>query len=98
MLLEAILLGSIIFCQTQAQQGDDMDDEDFAAYVKVHDDFREKYGESFAKGCIGGGFSSAPGGFQALCVGCVMGGAGNVAIDVMYPPKNEKADKVYENR
>ncbi len=90
MLLEVILLGSLL-CGIQAHQGSDMNDDDFAAYVKMHDDFREKHGESFGKGCVNGAAVGAAtgAGFQALCIGCVASGAANVAQDMVYPPERE---------
>jgi hypothetical protein len=82
----AFILSSMILTST-AEQGFDMDDDDFIAYVNFHESVRKEYGESFTKGCITGGIGSSFGGFQALCIGCVAGGAGNVAQDVFYPPK-----------
>lgn len=98
MILEAVLLSTLLLFGTQAQQGFDMSDEDFEAYVQVHDNVRKEYGESFGKGCLTGGIGGMPGGFQALCIGCVMGGAANVAQDVLYPPKNDRADNAYQQQ
>lgn len=91
-MLEALLLSSLFFCGIQAQQGSDMNDDDFAAYVQMHDNFRERHGESFARGCVDGAFGGAAtgAGFPALCIGCVTTGAANVAKDMIYPPEREK--------
>lgn len=97
-MLETILLSALLFCGTQAQQGFDMNDDDFEAYIKMHDNFRQKHGESFGKGCVAGAVTSIAGGFQALCIGCVATGAANVAQDLIYPPKNEKADNAYKKQ
>ncbi len=88
-MLEMFLIGSLFFCGVQAHQGDDMNDDDFAAYVQMHDDFRDNYGESFGKGCVNGATAGAVsgGGFQALCIGCVAAGTANVAQDMVYPPE-----------
>lgn len=59
----------------------DMDDDDFAAYLNFHDEIRVVHGESFTKGCVTGAVGAAPAGFQALCLGCALGGIGNVAAD-----------------
>lgn len=90
-MLEALLLGSLLFCGVQAQQGSDMNDDDFAAYVQMHDNFRQEYGESFGKGCVNGAVGAAVtgAGFQALCIGCVAVGVGNVAQDMIYPPERK---------
>jgi hypothetical protein len=95
MILE-ILLSALLLCGTQAQQGFDMSDEDFESYIKIHDDFRQKHGEAFGKGCVAGAVSGAARGFQALCIGCVVTGAANIAQDIAFPPKNEKADNAYK--
>lgn len=85
MFLALILAGTMI--GTVNTQFDNMDDEDFARYLQVHDDFRVRYGETAAKGCLTGGIGGAPGGFAALCIGCATGAAANVAQDVIFPEK-----------
>lgn len=85
------LAGSLI-SSTQGQFYD-MDDDDFAVYVQNHGNVATEYGESAAKGCVAGGIGGATGGFIGLCVGCGLGAAGNVAQDVLF---NEKADKALE--
>lgn len=90
-MLEAILLASsLFFCGTQAQQGFDMDDEDFALYIQAHDDARQKYGETAAKGCLGGAIGGAPSGFVALCLGCAAGATANVAQDIIWAPRQNE--------
>ncbi len=87
-MIQAILIaGSLVFCGTQAFQGEDMDDSDFASYLEFHENVVQKYGESAAKGCIDGVISNAPngGGFKALCIGCATGAATNTAKDIAFP-------------
>jgi len=94
MFLILAFVGSLI--SSSQATFDDMDDEDFAAYVNQAGEASEKYGESAGKGCIGGAIASAPSGLPALCVGCALGAVGNVAQDVIF--RNEKADKALERK
>ena len=93
-MLETLLLAtSLLFCGVHSLQGEDMDDEDFEIYVEAHENIRAKYGESAAKGCIGGAIGGAPTGLQALCIGCAAGAAANVAQDMIFGSEaQQKAD------
>ena len=82
-----LVLTSSLFIGSMNSQFDDMDNEDFAGYLKWHDDVGAKYGETATKGCVTGGIGGSPGGFQALCIGCVVGAVGNVAQDILFPEK-----------
>lgn len=89
-MLEAILLASsLLFCGAKATY-DDMDDEDFAAFVQAHDNFREKYAQAAAKGCVGGAIKDAYKGFPALCIGCATGAAAVVGVQMTFPKLPEK--------
>ncbi len=92
MVVESMLLAaSLFFCQTQAYQGEDMDDEDFSLYVQAHDNFRETYGENAARGCVAGAVKDGlKGGFQALCIGCATGAAAGVALQMTFSDPKEK--------
>jgi hypothetical protein len=89
-MLEAFILASSLLICGNAQQGADMDDEDFASFLQFHDDIRIQHGESAAKGCLGGAIGGAPGGFAALCIGCATGAAANVAQDVIFNGNDKK--------
>lgn len=92
MLTTILLVSTLFFCGTKATQ-DDMSDEDFALFIEAYGKVGKgamEYSESAGKGCVSGAIGAAPAGFQALCIGCVLGAAGNVAVDVIYPPKREE--------
>ncbi len=90
MILGLVFAAAALIAPTQATY-DDMDDEDFAAFVKFHDDLRMDYGRTAAGGCIKGGAAGLVSGswsghgFQFLCIGCVAGAVGEVAKEVMLP-------------
>lgn len=92
MLTGILIASSMLFCVTNAQQGFDMDDEDFAAYIRAHDSVRQEYGESFARGCVEGGVAgSFSGNFFSVCIGCAGAGAGRVVEQMVFPevPKRD---------
>lgn len=72
---------------------DDQSDDDFSLYLEYHGNLMETYGATAAKGCLTGGITGASGGLGAACIGCVTGAAGNVAQDIIF---NEKADRALE--
>lgn len=78
------LVGSLI-TSTSSNQGMDMDDEDFAAFLNEADKAMQRYGETAAKGCITGAAGGIPGGFPGLCIGCGLGALGNMAQEKAYP-------------
>lgn len=82
MFLILALTGSLIG-STQATQ-DDMTDDDFASYLRVHGDVSENYGQAAGRGCVNGGIGAAPSGFAALCIGCAVGAVSNVAEEFMF--------------
>ena len=88
-MLQAILLASSMFFCATAQQGADMDDADFGAFIQAHNDFVVTHGESAAKGCLSGAIGGAPSGFAALCLGCATGATANVVQDVFFPEKKD---------
>lgn len=89
MFIPLIFAAAALINPVQSTNYDDMSDDDFANYLKVHDDAVKTYGASAAKGCISGGIGASPGGFQALCIGCSLGAAGSVAADFVVDDKKE---------
>lgn len=88
MILGLIFAAAAFIAPTQATF-DDQSDEDFAAFMKFHDDVRVEYGESFGRGCVAGALPAAPAGFAALCIGCAVTGASNVAADAIFPERKK---------
>lgn len=82
--LAATLIGS------GSAQFDNMDDSDFEKFLQIHDDVGARYGETAAKGCVTGAVGGSTGGFQALCIGCTLGAAGNVAQEMIFPEEKKR--------
>ncbi len=94
-MLQAVLLSSyLFFCGVSAQQGEDMSDEDFSLYLNTHENAAAaaaEYSNSFGRGCVKGGVSGAitGRGLAALCIGCAVGGASEVAAEMAVPREIE---------
>lgn len=88
----SFLVVTTLFSPVQSQATfDDMSDEDFESLMKVSGEVGEKYGETFARGCVkGAAVATFVGkGLPALCIGCVVNGAGDVVAE-MAVPKEKK--------
>ena len=85
MITTFLLASSMIFCSAKAQQGFDMDDDDFAMYLETHDNFRDEYGETAMRGCVKGAAQEAYKGFAALCIGCAKSAFGSVVEQMTFP-------------
>lgn len=89
MITAFLLASSLLFCGVKATY-DDMNDEDFALFVEAHAKAGEaiaEHAEPVARGCVKGIAAGAVvgKGFQALCLGCVAGAAGELAVDLTFP-------------
>lgn len=90
MITSLLIASSLLFCNAKAQQGFDMDDEDFAMYLESHDNFRNEYGETAMRGCVKGAAQEAYKGFAALCIGCAKNAFGSVVEQMTFPKHNER--------
>lgn len=94
MILELGFILTILISSSYAIQGDDMSDEDFAEYLEFHKDVgtsASQHAESAGRGCVKGATTAAVTGkgFQALCIGCAVGAAGELTADLAFPKKEK---------
>lgn len=93
-MLTAITLAAAMFISSTKATYDDMNEEDFVAFVKFHDDVAKnllEHAEAAAEGCVKGAAQSAVQlkTLPAVCIGCAVGAAGELAVGLVFGNKKD---------